>query len=240
MHFKLSIWLLALSALAVAPAHADDASDANLAKQCPATSRWVAAHAKQSHANSEAVPPGEKRRVEEPKLRDELAVRYADDQKVRNDWIAAHYSKASSDAVAAVDAKNIAWLRALVSKQGFPTVAQVGQKGVDHAWMLLQHATGDPGFQTRVFFEIKPRLESYGISKQDFALLEDRVLLEEGKSQIYGSQFKRNKNGELELRPLNDPRHVDQRRASMGLMPLADYKCMLIVMYSTPATSSSP
>jgi hypothetical protein len=43
-----------------------------------------------------------------------------------------------------------------------------------------------------------------------------------------------NKDGtlDMQMRPLEDPQHVDQRRASMELMPLSDYECMLRLMYA--------
>jgi len=55
------------------------------------------------------------------------------------------------------------------------------------------------------------------------ALLEDRVRLREGKPQLYGSQVTRNPAGQWEARDLEDPEKVDERRASVGLPPLAEY-----------------
>jgi hypothetical protein len=56
------------------------------------------------------------------------------------------------------------------------------------------------------------------------ALLEDRVALAEGRPQTYGSQIMREGNAEnYYVRALLDPDHVDERRASVGLGPLADY-----------------
>ena len=58
----------------------------------------------------------------------------------------------------------------------------------------------------------------------DLAYLEDRVLLRQGKKQIYGSQiYYDGETGAFFVQPLEDPDHVDARRASVGLEPLADY-----------------
>ena len=58
----------------------------------------------------------------------------------------------------------------------------------------------------------------------DLALLEDRVAMREGRRQIYGSQLRGTaKSGQYELFPIEDPMHVDERRASVGLPPLAEY-----------------
>ncbi len=56
------------------------------------------------------------------------------------------------------------------------------------------------------------------------ALLEDRVALGEGRKQVYGSQIGFDEpTGKMYVLPLEDPDHVDKRRATMGLGPLADY-----------------
>jgi hypothetical protein len=39
------------------------------------------------------------------------------------------------------------------------------------------------------------------------------------------------KDGTLQVQPIADAAGVDKRRVSVGLMPLADYACMLQVVY---------
>jgi hypothetical protein len=56
----------------------------------------------------------------------------------------------------------------------------------------------------------------------DLADLTDRVLLAEGKKQVYGTQFTL-VNGKCKPRPLKDEANVDKRRKEVGLEPLADY-----------------
>lgn len=51
-------------------------------------------------------------------------------------------------------------------------------------------------------------------------MLEDRVRIKEGKPQLYGSQLSGNP---LCFDPIEDEAHVDERRRSIGLEPLADY-----------------
>lgn len=244
---KLVVLFTIAALLAASAAHADDI-ESRLARQCPATEAWVNAHPSREHDEKAMKAYDAAHRSGEPALRKELAERFAKDQNARDAWIAAKYGKASGQAMMAVDASNLAWLKPLIAKHGFPTVGQVGEEGVAHAWMLVQHATHDPVLQERVLREIQPLLKTGEISKDDYALLADRVRVEQGKPQIYGTQFyvpsakdgqpKVNKNGtpDMQLRPLENPGTVDQRRASLGLMPLADYECMLQVMY-TPTAS---
>ncbi len=71
-------------------------------------------------------------------------------------------------------------------------------------------------------------------ASSELALLEDRVLLDEGKSQRYGSQLKFNpENGTYELYPIDDPAGVNERRQEMGLGPLEDYLRQWGIQYNT-------
>jgi hypothetical protein len=64
----------------------------------------------------------------------------------------------------------------------------------------------------------------------EFAMLTDRVLIHAGKPQRYGTQFRDDGSG-LKPGEMEDPAHVDQRRASVGLGPLAEYACVIQAMY---------
>jgi len=67
------------------------------------------------------------------------------------------------------------------------------------------------------------------------ALLKDRILMREGKKQIYGSQLHLNQvTKQLELWPIEDDENVDARRASVGLEPLAEYMKRFGLEYKPP------
>ena len=68
---------------------------------------------------------------------------------------------------------------------------------------------------------------------KNLALLTDRVLLAEGKKQLYGTQFTF-VNGKLKPHPIQDEANVDKRRAEAGLPPLAEYAKMLEKVYGSP------
>ena len=56
------------------------------------------------------------------------------------------------------------------------------------------------------------------LSKEQYALMKDRILMDEGKPQIFGSQIKNGK-----LYDLEEPETVNERRREMGLEPIEDY-----------------
>ena len=69
---------------------------------------------------------------------------------------------------------------------------------------------------------------------EHLALLEDRVLIKQGKPQIYGSQVKTNAAGKNEFYPILDEKNVNARRASAGLEPLEKYARYFDIIYEIP------
>ena len=60
------------------------------------------------------------------------------------------------------------------------------------------------------------KLPKNEIAQTDLAYLTDRVLLAEGKKQIYGTQVTQ-VDGKWAPRELEDEKNVDKRRADVGL-----------------------
>jgi hypothetical protein len=209
-------------------AHAGEVGDigARIAKRCPALSAWAnAQEAKHPTSAKGAIEPSR------PALRDELARRAEADQDAR---FAVMRAKVQSgplvDQAMKVDRENLAWLRPLVDRDGFPTVAEVGAAGVNYAWILVQHADANRPFQNHVLDQIRPRVATGEVDGEEFAQLTDRVLLAEGKKQRYGSQFVGG-DRPMTLRPVEDAAHLDERRATVGLPPMAAYRCLMDAIY---------
>ena len=60
----------------------------------------------------------------------------------------------------------------------------------------------------------------------DLAYLMDRVLVNESKPQVYGTQFHVT-DGKQQPRPIRDPESVDKRRKAMGMSTLKEYTDMM-------------
>ena len=70
-------------------------------------------------------------------------------------------------------------------------------------------------------------LQEGSIYPTNIAYLQDRVLMRRGEAQIYGTQFAGSGDGELHAHPIQDPERVDERRASVGLGPFAEYEAQI-------------
>lgn len=75
------------------------------------------------------------------------------------------------------------------------------------------------------------------ISGQKVALLTDRVRVHLHPSQIYGTQTQI-RDGKIVFAPIEDPAHLDQRRAAIGLMSMPACTCLLQTMYFPPKSAA--
>jgi hypothetical protein len=129
-------------------------------------------------------------------------------------------------AMEAADAANLPWLRRLITDVGWPGKSLVGEDGAQAAWLLAQHADRDPAFQRRCLDLLTAAVEGGEATAVQQAYLTDRVLLHEGKPQEYGTQAIAREGGFV-ARNLRDSGHVDERRARVGLGPLAEYLALM-------------
>ena len=63
-------------------------------------------------------------------------------------------------------------------------------------------------------------------SRAHLAYLEDRVRVNAGQPQLYGTQFTVT-DGEIGPSPIEDRQRLDERRAEAGLGPFADYEARM-------------
>ena len=114
------------------------------------------------------------------------------------------------------DHRNQELVISIIEKCGMPTLNEVTQKQMSAIWAGLQHT--NKKYRKKYFPQIKEAVENGDLSKQQYALMKDRILMDEGKPQIYGSQIKGNK-----LYKLENPETVNERRKEMGMGTIEDY-----------------
>ena len=109
----------------------------------------------------------------------------------------------------------------LIKKHGWPNSKLVGEKASKAAWIIVQHAISLPDFQRQCLEYLKEAADQGKIPLYQPAMLQDRILVFEGKKQIYGTQFDWDDNGDLVPYPISNIETVDERREGVGLKPLA-------------------
>ena len=162
-------------------------------------------------------------------LRTELEQLREADQSLRKEAmeIAGKHGRASPEYEAlrerglAQEREHIARLIEIVEEHGWPGLSLVGETASSGAFLVLQHA--DIDLQRRFLPLVRAATEAGEVPAPWLPLLEDRVLMYEGKKQIYGTQIARAQDGTPELWPIEDEENLDERRAQVGLEPIAEY-----------------
>jgi hypothetical protein len=124
----------------------------------------------------------------------------------------------------ATDSLNLFFLRQIFKQYGFPGYNLIGKESSHNFWLLMQHADNFPSFQDSVLSKMKVELEKANASQSDYAYLVDRVKVNEGQLQIYGTQMMLNSDSTSFLpKPVLSPEKLNERRAEMGLPSIERY-----------------
>jgi hypothetical protein len=165
-------------------------------------------------------------------LRRELLARRDEDQRIRRllSPPRGQHAVRLPDEVAAqwrrIDEDNTRWLGELVETRGWPGRTVAGQDGAGAAWLLAQHADRAPVRQRAFLDALRGAVERGEASRAHLAYLEDRVRVNAGRPQLYGTQFTVTE-GEFGPYGIEDRERLDERRAEAGLEPFADYEALM-------------
>lgn len=118
----------------------------------------------------------------------------------------------------AVDSANTQRLKEIIAQYGWPSISKVGKPAARAAWLLAQHADEDRDFQRSVLALLE-KLPAGEVEPRNIAYLHDRVTT----PQRYGTQGSCDDSGKWVAFEIEDPAGLDQRRASVGLGPHAEY-----------------
>ncbi|MGD2040829.1 MAG: hypothetical protein PVH11_08385 [Anaerolineae bacterium] len=178
-------------------------------------------------------------RYDRPDLRQELLVMLEEDQRIRQEHLVVmttatpphevfvpreelgEANQELFEQMKALDEAHTARMKEIVDQYGWPGYSLVGEDGSDAAWVLIQHSD-DLSFQKRCLELLTKAADQDEADWRHVAYLTDRVLVAQGKAQIYGTQF-RPEQGRMVPFPIQDEEEVDVRRKSLGLSPLEEY-----------------
>lgn len=125
-----------------------------------------------------------------------------------------------------IDSLNQLAVFGILDKMGWPD--GLSEKADDAIWLVIDHS--DIESRKKYLPLIRQQVEEGNVSATDFATLNDRILMEEGKPQIYGTQVKMladivgdQSTISVFLWPVEDAAALDSLRASIGLLPITEY-----------------
>lgn len=165
------------------------------------------------------------------RIQKSIANTWRDDQIARQVYIALQTDSRTGDAywasrlatahVTMIDARATRLMRDLLDQWDWIDRDRFGAKVSDYAWLLVQHADHHPEFQKLALSRMAPYLSGGGIKKANYAFLFDRVAVNAGRMQRFGTQpvWDCTPDGQLKLQPVEDSERLDERRASLDMKP---------------------
>jgi hypothetical protein len=122
-------------------------------------------------------------------------------------------------------------LEEIFNEYGYPGYNLVGKKGELNFWLITQHSDFDTSFQIQVLRKMKIEVENNNASPTNYGLLTDRVLINTGKNQLYGTQVTYNSQGQAYPKNLADSINVNKRRVEKGFEPIEEYLNAMTDLY---------
>lgn len=121
-----------------------------------------------------------------------------------------------------IDKENLNLVESISEFCGLEAVQNLGEESIYQFFMIIQHG---PSKYREKYLDFFKRNATRGLlNKSTLALMIDRTLIEKGKKQLYGTQYKKNQTtGQVEFYPLQDSLNIDSLRNSMGLQPFNQY-----------------
>ncbi len=109
----------------------------------------------------------------------------------------------------------------MITKYGWMGRSLVGSGYNSALFAVIQHA--DLATQEKYFPLIKQSVDEGESRASELAMMQDRILMRQGKDQIYGSQIVFDNSGAQVFYPIEDEKNVNIRRAKVGMQPIEEY-----------------
>ncbi|HEY6457123.1 MAG TPA: M56 family metallopeptidase [Steroidobacteraceae bacterium] len=114
---------------------------------------------------------------------------------------------------------NVRRLREIIAQYGWPTVSMVGVRGATAAAWIAVGARNDPAFQAQALGLMEPLLQRDEVPTMYYASLFDAL----HTPQRFGMIFECVKGVNQPSKPVEDPQHLEERRAALGLPKMAKF-----------------
>ena len=108
----------------------------------------------------------------------------------------------------------------LLDKYGWPSASEVTEYAAAGAALIINHTSYE--LRSKYFPMLEESFKKGEAQPLRYAKMRDRILIEEGKEQLYGTQIKF-ENMLRQPYPIEAAEYVDKRRGGIGLGPLRPY-----------------
>jgi len=125
-----------------------------------------------------------------------------------------------NDKMGKIDSLNLIDVNTYLGEFPYPSYSLDGKKFTDAIFYILQHS--DTENMGKFIDQLEKRAFAEEASKKHYAMMKDRILMENKQNQIYGTQLAPRKNAQGFITDdyfvwtLQNPQNVDSLRKEMG------------------------
>lgn len=169
---------------------------------------WVTDNSKLQHPTADSVPYDSLSAV--------LEEIYEADQRIRIELMDAMGGDVGDlfHRMAQIDSANQAKINCILSDYGWLPQSRVGEKAASAIFLVVQH--GGKAMIEKNLPALKKLAGENEAKTTHAAMMEDRLLMYEGKKQIYGTQASSDSTGASYVWPVADPDRVNELRKAAG------------------------
>ncbi|MFK7953816.1 MAG: DUF6624 domain-containing protein [Ekhidna sp.] len=116
------------------------------------------------------------------------------------------------------DATSLIYVKSIIDEFGWMGKSRIGDMANQAIYLTIQHSSNSDD-RIQYFPLLQQSCDEGESDKSDMATMYDRIQVEAGKDQLYGTQS-RMVDGQLQLYPIEDEPNVNKRRKKVGLRKL--------------------
>lgn len=139
-----------------------------------------------------------------------------------------YYAKEFQKRWREVDISSAEYMKKIIKIYTWVKISEFSKETDLHGWILVQHADHDVEFQKQVLPILEKLYPLKETNPANYGYLYDRIAVNEKRLQRYGTQGMCVGKNEWEPKPMENPAQVDERRATLGLSTMAEYKKLFI------------
>lgn len=121
----------------------------------------------------------------------------------------------------AVHLDNATQLRNLIAVFGWPNEQLAGPDGAEAAWLIAQHSIAEPDFMRTCRELIREDVADGKVPLWQYAYIDDRIRVSEGKPQRFGTQIELTPDGPV-LCEVEDSQALESLRIEAGFPPIGE------------------
>jgi hypothetical protein len=135
--------------------------------------------------------------------------------------------------------QNQRWLQQQLQAAGWFDISKTSADASQAAWLMVQHADWDPQWQQQVLQLLQPKVKQGEFQPRYFAYLADRVAINTGQLQLYGTQGAcDNLSGQWQPFAVANAAQLDLKRQEMELEPIGQYRAKFRCKSTKPKPQS--